>query len=62
VVPRFGNENWQFHVEGLMEVRFASINEHPVTEVERKFRCPFGRRPDDHPGLSDLALCAVSIT
>jgi nuclear transport factor 2 (NTF2) superfamily protein len=42
VVPRFGNENWQFHVEGLMEVRFASINEHPVTEVERKSA---GRRP-----------------
>ena len=52
----YGNENWQFDAEGLMEVRFASINEHPITEVERKFRWLLGRRPDDHPGLSDLAL------
>ncbi len=52
----YGNENWQFEAEGLMEVRFASINEHPITEAERKFRWPLGRRPDDHLGLSDLAL------
>ena len=52
----YGNENWQFDAAGLMEARFASINEHPITEAERKFRWPLGRRPDDHPGLSDLAL------
>ena len=52
----YGNENWQFDAAGLMEVRFASINEHPITEAERKFRWPLGRRPDDHPRLSDLAL------
>ena len=52
----YGNENWQFDAAGLMEQRFASINEHPITEAERKFRWPLGRRPDDHPSLSDLAL------
>jgi nuclear transport factor 2 (NTF2) superfamily protein len=52
----YGNENWQFDAEGLMEIRIASINEHPITESERKFRWPLGRRPDDHPGLSELGL------
>jgi nuclear transport factor 2 (NTF2) superfamily protein len=52
----YGNENWQFDADGLMERRIASINEQPITEAERKFRWPLGRRPDDHPGLSDLAI------
>jgi nuclear transport factor 2 (NTF2) superfamily protein len=49
----YGNENWQFDSDGLMERRIASINEHPIAEVDRKFRWPLGRRPDDHPGLSE---------
>jgi nuclear transport factor 2 (NTF2) superfamily protein len=52
----YGNENWQFDPEGLMELRFASINEHPIAETDRKFRWPLGRRPDNHPGLSDLGF------
>ncbi|MGC1781098.1 MAG: nuclear transport factor 2 family protein [Acidobacteriaceae bacterium] len=52
----YGNENWQFDAAGLMQLRFASINEHPITETERKFRWPLGRRPEDHPSLSDLGL------
>jgi uncharacterized protein len=52
----YGNENWQFDAEGLMERRIASINERPIDEADRKFRWPLGRRPDDHPGLSDLGL------
>ena len=52
----YGNENWQFNVAGLMDVRFASINEHPIAETERKFRWVLGRRPDDHPGLTELGL------
>ncbi len=52
----YGNENWQFDAEGLMERRIASINEHPISEVERKLRWPLGRRPDDHPGLSNMGL------
>ena len=52
----YGNENWEFDVNGLMDVRHASINDLPISEVERKFRWPLGRRPDDHPGLSDLGL------
>jgi nuclear transport factor 2 (NTF2) superfamily protein len=52
----YGNENWQFNVAGLMEVRFASINEHPIAETERKFHWVLGRRPDDHPGLTELGL------
>lgn len=49
----YGNENWEFDENGLMARRFASINEHPIRESERKFHWPLGRRPDDHPGLSD---------
>jgi nuclear transport factor 2 (NTF2) superfamily protein len=52
----YGNENWQFDADGLMERRIASINEHPIAEADRKFRWPIGRRPDDHPGLSELRL------
>jgi nuclear transport factor 2 (NTF2) superfamily protein len=52
----YGNENWQFDAQGLMELRIASINEHPIAEADRKFRWTLGRRPDDHPGLSDLGL------
>jgi uncharacterized protein len=52
----YGNENWQFDAEGLMERRIASINEHPIAEADRKFRWAIGKRPDDHPGLTDLGL------
>lgn len=52
----YGNENWEFDADGLMRRRIASINEHPIAEADRKFHWPLGRRPDDHPGLSDLGL------
>ena len=52
----YGNENWEFDENGYMERRFASINEHPIQETERKFRWALGRRPDDYPSLSDLGL------
>ena len=52
----YGNENWEFDNEGLMRVRLASINDLPIQESERKYHWPLGRRPDDHPGLSDLGL------
>ena len=52
----YGNENWEFAEDGLMRVRHASINEHPITEEQRKFRWPLGRRPDDHPGLSEFGF------
>lgn len=52
----YGNENWEFDERGLMRRRFASINDPPITEAERKFHWPPGRRPDDHPGLSGLGL------
>ena len=52
----YGNENWEFDSQGLMRKRFASINDLPIAETERKFRWPQGRRPDDHPGLSELGL------
>ncbi|MGX7674620.1 DUF1348 family protein [Plantactinospora sp. DSM 117369] len=52
----YGNENWEFDEEGLMRVRLASINDLPIRESERKYHWPLGRRPDDHPGLSDLGL------
>lgn len=52
----YGNENWEFSPEGLMQRRIASINDLPISEGERLFRWPQGRRPDNHPGLSDLGL------
>lgn len=52
----YGNENWEFAADGLMHRRHASINEHPIRAEDRKFHWPTGRRPDDHPGLSDLGL------
>ncbi len=52
----YGNENWEFNDNGQMERRFASINDMPIKESDRKFFWPFGRRPDDHPSLSDLGL------
>src|SRR5512147_2385681 len=52
----YGNENWEFDANGLMRLRIASINDLPLQESERKYRWPLGRRPDDHPGLSDLGL------
>jgi nuclear transport factor 2 (NTF2) superfamily protein len=52
----YGNENWEFDERGLMRVRHASINDLPIREDERKYRWPAGRRPDDHPGLSELGL------
>ncbi len=52
----YGNENWEFDANGLMQKRHASINDLPIKETDRKFHWPMGRRPDDHPGLSDLGL------
>lgn len=52
----YGNENWEFDEGGFMAVRHASINDLPIAESERKFHWPQGRRPDVHPGLSELGL------
>jgi nuclear transport factor 2 (NTF2) superfamily protein len=52
----YGNENWEFDEAGLMARRIASINDTPIAEADRKFHWPLGRRPDDHPSLSELGL------
>jgi uncharacterized protein len=52
----YGNENWEFDEQGYMRRRIASINDLPIAESERLFHWPLGRRPDDHPGLSELGL------
>jgi nuclear transport factor 2 (NTF2) superfamily protein len=52
----YGNENWEFSAAGLMQFRHASINDLAIDESERLFRWPQGRRPDDHPGLTELGL------
>ncbi|MCB8882750.1 nuclear transport factor 2 family protein [Acidisoma cellulosilytica] len=52
----YGNENWEFDARGLMQRRIASINDLPIKEADRLFHWPLGRRPDDHPGLTDLGL------
>jgi len=52
----YGNENWEFNAQGLMERRYASINDLPIQAGQRLFHWPLGRRPDDHAGLSELGL------
>lgn len=52
----YGNENWEFDDSGLMRYRYASINDLAIAESDRKYHWPLGRRPDDHPGLSELGL------
>jgi nuclear transport factor 2 (NTF2) superfamily protein len=52
----YGNENWEFNEHGLMAHRHACINDLPIREADRLYRWPLGRRPDDHPSLSDLGL------
>lgn len=52
----YGNENWEFDAGGYMARRIASINDLPIRDSDRKYHWPLGRRPDDHPGLSDLGL------
>lgn len=52
----YGNENWQFNEQGLMVWRYASINDLPIKEADRRFFWQLGRRPDDHPGLSELGM------
>ena len=52
----YGNENWEFGEDGLMQRRFSCINDLPIKDSDRKFHWPLGRRPDDHPGLSDLGM------
>ena len=52
----YGNENWAFDPQGLMQERHASINDLPIKPADRKFHWPLGRRPDDHPGLTELGL------
>lgn len=57
----YGNENWEFGEDGLMRVRHASINDLPIKESERKYRWELGRRPDGHPGLTEL-ICKFTIS
>src|SRR5436305_8488657 len=52
----YGNENWEFNDDGLMRLRFASINDLPISDSDRKYHWPLGRRPDDHPGSSNVAF------
>ena len=52
----YGNENWEFDEHGLMRHRVASINDLPIAADERQYHWPLGRRPDDHPALSELGL------
>jgi nuclear transport factor 2 (NTF2) superfamily protein len=52
----YGNENWEFDADGLMKQRIASINDVAIIEADRKFHWTIGKRPDDHPSLSELGL------
>ncbi len=52
----YGNENWEFNKNGLMQYRMASINDLPIKESERKYHWVLGPRPENHPGLSELGL------
>ena len=48
----YGNEQWEFDAEGLMQRREASINDIDIAESDRRFHWPApGARPADVPGL-----------
>lgn len=38
----YGNENWEFDKHGLMQTRYACINDLPISESERLFHWPQG--------------------
>ena len=52
----YGNENWEFDEHGLMRRRLAGISDLPIAEADPKYLWPLGRRPDEHPGLSEPGL------
>jgi nuclear transport factor 2 (NTF2) superfamily protein len=53
----FGNENWEFNAQGLMQRRIASINDIPISEEDRLFHWEWKTaRPDNLPNLSELNL------
>ena len=52
----YGNENWEFDDNGLMQRRIASINDLAIAEADRKFFWPQGRRPDEHASLTEMGL------
>ena len=52
----YGNENWEFDAEGLMTHRHASINDLQIEESQRLYHWELGRRPEGHPGLTELGL------
>ena len=53
----YGNENWEFAADGLMQLRLASINEAPIVAADRKFHWDAGGpRPADHASLSELGF------
>ncbi len=53
----YGNENWEFDANGLMQRRIASINDLPIPAGDRKFHWDRSApRPADHPGLSEIGL------
>jgi uncharacterized protein len=56
LVRSYADENWEFDDDGLMRLRLANINDLSIRESERKYHWPLGRRPDKHPGLSDLGF------
>ena len=52
----YGNENWEFDENGLMQKRYASINDLPIKESERKLLWNGNIRPDNYASLSEMGL------
>lgn len=52
----YGNENWEFDENGLMKIRFASINDLKIFKSERKLTWAEDIRPENFPSLSELLL------
>ena len=50
------NQTLSLYLLDTIKRRYASINDLPIAEADRKYHWPLGPRPDDHPGLSDLGL------
>lgn len=52
----YGNENWEFNANGLMQRRIASINDLAIKPEQRFYLWELGPRPEGHPGLTELGL------
>jgi nuclear transport factor 2 (NTF2) superfamily protein len=55
-IKAFLARKWSRELDYRLRRRIASINDLSIRESDRLYHWPMGRRPDNHPSLSDLGL------